>query len=100
VLQRVVVCGSVLQCVAVCCSVLQCAIPTLVDEVSCLLQCVAVCCSVLQCVAACCSVLQCNLFACDMAHSLRVNAICDTTHLSRICIRIRMSHVKYERVRS
>ena len=53
VLQRVVVCCSVLQCVEVCCSVLQ-------RVVVCysLLQCVAVCCSVLQYVTACCSVLQ------------------------------------------
>ena len=46
--------GKEVQCVAVCCSVLQRVV------VCCsVLQCVAVCCSVLQRVVVCCSVLQC-----------------------------------------
>jgi len=80
-LQRVVVCCSVLQCVAVYCSVLQCKCGVETEDavairpvsfmcpthvlppfpVCCnVLQCVAVCCSVLQCVAVCCRVLQCK----------------------------------------
>jgi len=59
VLQRVVVCCSVLQCVTVCCSgsALLFSLPNCIGSKISVF--VAVCCSVLQRVVVCCSVLQC-----------------------------------------
>jgi len=59
VLQRVVVCCSVLQCVTVCCSgsALLFSLPNCIGSKKSVF--VAVCCSVLQRVVVCCSVLQC-----------------------------------------
>jgi len=94
-LQCVAVCGSVLQRVVVCCSVLYsvsrqrggipfairecrlCApclchyaaslfLFSVVDSFFFVLQCVAVCCSELQYVAVCCSVLQCVAVCCSV----------------------------------
>jgi len=78
VLQRAIVCCSVLHRVASCCSVpvtYECVMSHLqgtniqVD----VLQRVAVCCSVLQCVAVCCSALQCVVVCYSVLHH---DAVC------------------------
>jgi len=65
VLQRVVVCCSVLQCVAV--ELRRCLVCRSYSarKYQFLLQCVAVCCCVLQRVQVCCSVLQCLTVCCS-----------------------------------
>jgi len=81
--RRVAVWYSVVQRGMVCCSVLQCV------------QCVAVCCSVLQCVAGRCSALQCVAQCCRCRSELQcVAASCSVLQVSQcvaVCIRCDMT---------
>jgi len=109
VLQRVVVCCSVLQCGAARDSVLQpclcramTAVPKGVRTVHCsvlhrvaaccsVLLGVALCCSVLQCLAACCSVLQrvavsCSFLQCEsLSQQIFKSQLTDKCTISNVC---------------